>query len=87
MFLISQVSRRNMLSTAAVNSLGYMVSPCRNPLLMLILLLSLCRWTIISVHLSKCIRNVIVSCFQCVGVYKVIISLIDFVVNAIYIFL
>ena len=34
--LVSQVSHRNMLSRAAVNSL---VSPCRTPLLMLTLLL------------------------------------------------
>jgi len=34
-----QVSRRNMLSSAAVNSLSDMVSPYRNPLLMLITLL------------------------------------------------
>ena len=45
--LVSQVSRQNMLSSAAVNNLGDMVSPCRTPLLMLILLLSLCRWTVI----------------------------------------
>ena len=42
----SQVSHRNMLSSAAVNSLGDMVSLCRTPLFMLILLLSLCRWTL-----------------------------------------
>ena len=35
------------LSSAAVNSLGDVVSPCRTPLLMLTLLLSLCRWTVI----------------------------------------
>ena len=45
--LVSQVSHRNMFLSAAVNSLGDMVSPCRTPLLMLILLLSLCRWTVI----------------------------------------
>ena len=52
--LVAQVSRRNMLSSAAVNSLGDMVSPCRTPFLMLILLLSLCRWT---------------DCHRAVGVY------------------
>ena len=45
--LVSQVSRRNMLSSAAVNSLCDVLSPCRTPILMLILLLSLCTWTII----------------------------------------
>ena len=40
--LVSQIDRRNMLSSAAVKSLGDMVSPCRTPLLMLILFLSLC---------------------------------------------
>ena len=45
--LVSHVSRRNMLWSAAVNSLGDMKSPCRTPLMMLILLLSLCRWTVI----------------------------------------
>ena len=44
---LSQVSRRNMLSSAAVNSLGDMVSPCRTLLLVLILLLSSCRLTVI----------------------------------------
>ena len=39
--LVSQVSRRNMLWRAAINSLGGTVSPCRTPLLVLILLLSL----------------------------------------------
>ena len=33
-----------MLSPAAVNSLNGMISPCRTPLLILILLLSLCRF-------------------------------------------
>ena len=41
----SQVSRRNIRSSAAVSSLGDMVSPCRTPLLMLTLLLYLCTWT------------------------------------------
>ena len=40
-------SSEYMLSIAAVNSLGDIVSPYRTPLLMLILLLSLCRWTFI----------------------------------------
>ena len=40
--LVSQVSRRNMLLNAAVNSLDDMVSPCCTPPLMLMLLLSLC---------------------------------------------
>ena len=40
-------STKYMLSNAAVNSLGDMVSPCRTPLLMLILLLSLCMWIVI----------------------------------------
>ena len=44
---LSQVSRRNMLSSAAVNSLGDMVSPCRTLLLVLILVLSSCRLTVI----------------------------------------
>ena len=44
---LSQVSRRNMLSSAAVNSLGDMVSPCGTLLLVLILLLSSCRLTVI----------------------------------------
>ena len=44
--LVSQVSRRNMVSSAAVNSLDDMVSLCRTRLLMLILLLSLCTWTV-----------------------------------------
>ena len=39
-------SSEYMLSNAAVNSLNDMVSICRTPLLMLILLLSLCRWTV-----------------------------------------
>ena len=43
--LLSHISRRNMLSSVTVDSLGNMVSPCRIPLLMLILLLSLCSWT------------------------------------------
>ena len=47
-----QVSHRNMLSSAAINSLGDdMESPCRTPFLMLILLLSLCRWTVIELLL------------------------------------
>ena len=37
---------RNILSRAAVNNLGDMLTPCRTPLLMLILLLSLSRWTV-----------------------------------------
>ena len=45
--LVSQVSRSNTLSSAAVNSLGDMIYPCQTPLLVLILLLSLCRWTVI----------------------------------------
>ena len=45
--LVSQVSRRNMLSRDAVNSLGDMISSCRTPLLMLILLISSCRSTVI----------------------------------------
>ena len=44
--LVSKDSRRNMLSSAAVHNLGDMISPCRTPLLILILLLSLCRWTV-----------------------------------------
>ena len=40
-------SAEYMLSSAAVNNFGDMVFPCRTPLLMLILLLSLCRWTAI----------------------------------------
>ena len=43
----SQVSRRNMLSGTAVNSLDDMVSPCRTPLLVLMLILSLCRSTVV----------------------------------------
>ena len=39
-----QASRRNMLLSFAVNFLSNMVSPCHTPLMMLILLLSLCRW-------------------------------------------
>ena len=42
-----QVSHRNMLLSTAVNSLGDMVFHCRTPLLMLSVLLSLCRWTVI----------------------------------------
>ena len=38
--LTSQISRRNMFSRAAVNSLGDMICPSVTPLLMLILLLS-----------------------------------------------
>ena len=30
-----------------INSLGDMISPCRTPLLMLVVLLSLCMWTVI----------------------------------------
>ena len=45
--LVSQFSRRNILSSVAVNSLGDMVHLCRTPLLMLILLLSLFLWTVI----------------------------------------
>ena len=42
------LSSEYMLSSAAVNSVGYMVSPCRTSLLVLILLLLLfCMWTII----------------------------------------
>ena len=33
--------------SAGVNSLGDMVPPCRTPILVLILLLSLYRWTVI----------------------------------------
>ena len=40
-------SSEYMLSSADLNSLGDMVSPCRTPPQMLILLLSLCRWTVI----------------------------------------
>ena len=47
-------SRRNMLSSGAVNSLGDMVSPC--PLLMLILLLSLCRCTAIELLVYISVR-------------------------------
>ena len=45
--LVSKVSRRNMLPTAAVNKLRDMVYPCRTLLLMLMFLLSLCRWIVI----------------------------------------
>ena len=38
-----------MLSGDAVNSFADVVSPCRTPLLMLVLLLSLCMWTVIEV--------------------------------------
>ena len=38
--LVFQVSRRNMLYSAAVDSLGDMVCPCRTPLLVLILAFS-----------------------------------------------
>ena len=41
------ISGRNMLSISAVHSLSDVVPPCRTPLLMLVLLLSLCRWTVI----------------------------------------
>ena len=36
-----------MFSSAAVTSLGDMVSPCRTPLPVLIALLSSCRWTVV----------------------------------------
>ena len=45
--LVSKVTRRKMLSSAALNSSLDMVSFCRTPLMMLILLLSLCMWTVI----------------------------------------
>ena len=41
-----------MLSSAAVDHLGDMVSPCHTPLLMLILSLSLCRWTVIELYIG-----------------------------------
>ena len=44
--LVSQINRGNILSCAAVNSLGDIESPSRTPLLMLILLFSLCTWTV-----------------------------------------
>ena len=46
-YLGSLVSQRNMFSSAAINSLRDMISPCRTPLLLLILLHSVCRWTVI----------------------------------------
>ena len=51
--LVSQVSRRNMPLSAAVNSLDDMVSPCHTTSLMLVLLLSLCRWTVIELFLRS----------------------------------
>ena len=45
--LVSLISLRNMLSIAAVNSLGEMVFPSRTPLRVLIALLSLCRWNVV----------------------------------------
>ena len=55
--LVSEVSYWNMLSSAAVNSLGDMVSACRTPLLMVILLLSLCRWTVIELLVKISLRS------------------------------
>ena len=45
--MVFQVSHRNMLTSVAANNLGDMVSSYHTPLPMLILLLSLCRWTVI----------------------------------------
>ena len=45
--LVFQVIHRNMPSSAAVNSLSDMVSPCRTPLMVFIFLLSFCRWTVV----------------------------------------
>ena len=45
--LVSKVTRRKMLSSAALNSSLDMVSFCRTPLMILFLLLSLCMWTVI----------------------------------------
>ena len=45
--LVSQISLRNVLLSATLNRFGDMVSVCRTRLLVLILLLSICRWTVI----------------------------------------